>query len=326
MDFTTVSAKVFGAESPDVQIPAMVREDGAESEAYIPKIDGTYTFDRNNLSVVNTFLNGAWNEGSTEGLQLIGPTGSGKTSLIEQVCARLNVPLISVTAHERMEVPELISSIVAFEGSTMTVDGPLTMAMRNGWPFVLNESDLVESGTATGLNDIIERGFTVIPSTNEVVRAAKGFAFITTSNTSGGGDEMGAYVGTKVQNLAFRDRFVKVIVDYMDKDTELTLLERKFPSTPSQALAGFIAVANMVRDSFKAGTGLDVTMSTRTLVRWVRLTAQFAGMERRGHQPIHYAMDLALANGTSEAVSETLHSMIQQHIGVDRYVTANAGA
>ncbi|AGG89011.1 AAA family ATPase [Rhodanobacter denitrificans] len=325
MQFTTVSAKVFGDESPDVQIPAMVREVGQESEAYIPAIDATYTFDRNNLSVVNNFLNSAWTEGTKEGLQLIGPTGSGKTSLIEQVCARLNVPVVSVTAHERMEVPELISSIVAFEGSTMTVDGPLTMAIRNGWPFVLNESDLLESGTATGLNDIIERGFLVIPSTNELVRAAQGFAFIATSNTGGAGDDLGAYVGTKVQNLAFRDRFLKVVVDYMDEPTELKLLERKFPSTSVQVLKGFIAVANMIREGFKAGTGLDVTMSTRTLVRWVRLTGQFAGIERRGHQPIHYAMDLALANGTSAAVSESLHSMIQQHIGVDRFVTANTG-
>lgn len=325
MDFTTVSARVFGAESPDVQIPAMVREPDTEADAYIPAVDPSYEFDRNHLSVVNTFLSTAWSEGSREGLKLIGPSGSGKTSLIEQVCARLNAPVVSVTAHERMEVPELISSIIAIDGSTLTIDGPLTQAMRNGWVFVLNEDDLLEPGTATGLNDIIERGFVTIPSSNEVVRAQPGFAFVTTSNTGGAGDETGLYVATKVQNLAFRDRFIKVVVDYMEEPKELALLQRKFPDVAESILRSFVGVATLVRSAFKQGTGLDVTMSTRTLVRWIRLTVQFAGMEARGINPAHYAMDLALANGTSGAVAESLHTMVQQVLGVERTVPAQGG-
>lgn len=316
MKFTTISAKVFGHESPDVQIPAMEREKGSESEARIPDIDDGYEFDRNHLSVVNAFLNAAWTEGSREGLKIIGPTGSGKTSLFEQVCARLNVPVVSVTAHDRMEVPELISSIVAVEGSTLTVDGPLTQAMRNGWPFVLNEDDLLEPGTSTGLNDIIERGFVVVPSTNEVIKAAPGFAFVTTSNTGGAGDETGLYVSTKVQNLAFRDRFIKLVVDYMPAQKELALLKKKFQDVPDTALKGFIDVANMIRDAFKEGTGMDVTMSTRVLLRWIRLSCQFSGMASRGISPVHYAMDLALANGLSAGVYTSLHQMVEQVIGV----------
>lgn len=315
MQFTTVSAKVFNPFGPDVALPAMVREEGSESEAFIPRIDADYEFPRDNLGVALTFLAGAWQDGPTEGLKLIGPTGSGKTSLIEQVCARLNVPLVSVTAHERMEVTELVSNIIAVEGSTLTVDGPLTQAMRNGWVFVLNEDDLLEPGTATGLNDIIERGFVTIPSTNEVVRAAPGFAFVTTSNTGGAGDEAAAYLGTKVQNLAFRDRFIKLIVGYMPEDKEIALLAKKVPNVPAASLKAFVDVANKIRGAFQDGTGMDVTMSTRSLVRWVRLTGQFSGMAARGVAPVHYAMDLALANGTSAAVSTSIHQIVTQVIG-----------
>jgi len=320
MQFTTKSARIFGADRPDVQITAMAREANAESNNFIPNIKPNYVFDRDRLTVVNAFLMSAWADGDEEGLQLIGPTGSGKTSIIEQVCARLDAPVMSITAHDRLEVPELISNIVAVKGSTLTVDGSLTMAMREGYVFVLNEIDLVEPGTLTGLNDILERGFVVVPGTNELVRAAPGFAFVTTSNTGGGGDETGMYGGTRVQNLAFRDRFIKLMVDYPDKDTEMGILEGYFPGMDKRVAGGFIDVANMVRSAFMAGTGMDVTFSTRTLIRWVRLTAQFGGMQDRGVSPVHYALDLALANGTSEAISETLHTMVQQVIGVARHV------
>ena len=320
MQFITKSAQIFGADKPDVQIPAMAHEADSEAISFIPKLDPNYTFERDRLTVVNSFLQTAWSEGAREGLQLIGPTGSGKTSLIEQVCARLDVPCMSITAHERMEVPELISTVVAVNGSTLTVDGPLTQAMREGYVFVLNEIDLVESGTLTGLNDILERGFVVVPGTGELVRAVPGFAFVATSNTGGGGDETGLYAGTKVLNLAFRDRFIKLNVGYPEKDVEVGLLGRIFADMDARVLEGFVDVARMVRDAFMAGTGMDVTFSTRTLIRWVRLSAQFAGMQARGVSPVHYALDLALANGTSEAISESLHAIVQQVIGVERIV------
>lgn len=326
MKFTKKSAKVFGAERPDVQITAMVREPGTDSEAFIPRAEENYTFDRDRLSVVLTFLQSSWAEGAIEGLQLIGPTGSGKTSLIEQVCNRLDVPVVSFTAHDRLEVPELIFTREAVNGSTLTIDGPLTDAMRNGYVFVLNEIDLLEPGTATGLNDILERGFVVIPSTNELVRAAPGFAFVATSNTGGGGDEAGMYVGTRVQNMAFRDRFIKLYVDYLSEEAEISLLANRFKDLSPALLKGFVDVAKMIREAFMAGTGLDVTMSTRTLIRWVRLSGQYHGMQSRGISPVHYALDLALANGTSDAVQTSLHGMVQQVMGVEHHVSTAAVA
>lgn len=325
MQFTTKSAKVFGSDRPDVPLMAGLVVPGSEDAEWVPKIDPDYHFAGDNLSVVLTFLKDAWTNGPTEGIQFIGPTGSGKSSLIEQICARLDVPLISLTAHGRMEVPDLISTMVAANGTTLTVDGPLTMAMRNGYVFVLNEVDLLDPSTTTGLNDILERGFLVVPNTNELVRAAPGFAFVVTSNTAGGGDEMGVHVGTQVQNLAFRDRFLKVYVDYMDAAAEEAMLLRAFPSLDHQAAETFVKTANLIRDAFKAGTGMDVTMSTRVLKRWIRLTTAYASMTARGKTPVHFAVDIALANGTSQEVSQSIHTMVEQTFGVGATMPAAAG-
>jgi len=325
MQFTTKSAQVFGAERPDVPLTAMVRDGGSEHDAWIPSLDPEYHFQGDALSVTLTFLEMAWKTGPKEGLQYIGPTGSGKTSLIEQVCARLDVPMVSITANNRMEVADLVSSMVAAGGSTITVDGPLTMALRHGYVFVLNEVDLLDPGTTTGLNDILERGFVVVPGTNELVRAVPGFAFVVTSNTAGGGDEFGVYNGTQVQNLAFRDRFVKVIVGYMDDGAEVAMLEKAFPKIGRKMAETFVAVANMIRGAFTSGSGMDVTMSTRVLKRWVRDTTTYAGMAARGRTPVHFSLDLALANGTSPEVQEALHQMVTQAFGVGPQTTAQGG-
>lgn len=300
-----------------VTLPAIPMEvpEAIELADFIPEPKTHYVFSRDNLMVMLNFLRSVWTEGATEGLQLIGPTGSGKTSLPEQVLARLRVPLISVTGHDRLEVDDLIYQTVATGGSTITLDGPLTVAMRSGVPFLLNEIDLLDPGTLTGLNDILERGFVLIKQTNELVKARKGFCFIVTSNTAGGGDETGLYVGTRVQNLAFRDRFQKVVIGYPDPEVEKNILVGAF-KIPDQVAESFVKVATMIRSAFEAGKGMDVTMSTRTLTRWVNLAVMYQEISKRGKTPVLYAVDLALANGTSPAVMTSIHEMITQVFGV----------
>jgi cobaltochelatase CobS len=96
----------------------------------------------------------------------------------------------------------------------------------------------------------------------------------------------------------------------------MELLQRAYPTVAAQVLLGFRKVAAAVRDAFVAGSGMDVTMSIRTLKRWIRDSERFAGMAQRGLNPVHFAMDLALGNGTSPAVQTTLHQLVTQIIGV----------
>lgn len=311
------SAKVFGEDFPE-NVAVYGRDLAADSHMreWVPKLNPSYRFPKEKLTVVLNFLTQQWTGFTNDALHLVGPTGSGKTSLLEQVCARLDSPMVSVTGHERMEVAELISSITAINGSTMTVDGPLTMAMREGAVFVINEIDLMDPGTLTGLNDIIERGFVVIASTNELVRAAPGFAFVATSNTGGAGDEFASYVGTRILNVAFRDRFTTIRVDYMPKEEELAMLAQAMPDVDKTVFPVFVDTANLVRDAYKSGSGLSVPMSTRTLIRWVRHTVTYQGMAQKGVTPIFYALDLAIGNNLTEAERTSLHEMLKQTSGL----------
>ncbi|OJY94356.1 MAG: hypothetical protein BGP25_05040 [Lysobacterales bacterium 63-13] len=307
----------FGAEFPNVQLIGQQFEAGDPALNFVPKIDQNYTFDRDALADVLNYLQECWNGGTSEAQMLIGPTGSGKTSLIHQVCARLGAPVMDVTGHGRLEIPQLLYSKIAVDGTTMTLDGPLTAALAKGMVFLLNEIDLIEPETLTGLNDVLEYQRVVIEDDGRLVRAERGFAFIATCNTAGGGDDTGMYAGTKVQNIAFRDRFRKSLVDYRDEASELAVLQRLFPSIDQKLAEKFVKVANLVRNAFKDGsTGMDVTLSLRTLIRWVKLTSANSGQQAKGRSPVHYALDRALAFGTSPGTYEALHQMVSQEFGV----------
>lgn len=307
----------FGAEFPNVQLIGHQFEAHDPALAWVPALDENYTFHRESLGDVLNFLQEVWDGRTKDAQMLMGPTGSGKTSLVRQVCARLGAPLVEVTGHGRLEIPQLLYSKIAVDGTTMTVDGPLSMALDKGWPFLFNEIDLVESETLAGANDVVEYQRVVIEDDGRLIEAQPGFAFFATCNTGGGGDATGFYSGTKVLNIAFRDRFRKVMVDYPDATSEVALLKKLMPNFDTKLAAKFVEVANLVRHAFLDGSsGMDVTLSTRTLIRWVSLTAANDGQQAKGLSPVHFALDRALAFGTAPGVYEALHQMTEQVFGV----------
>ena len=326
-----MSASIFGEEfsssdGNDVLVTGMDIAPGDSRESFIPKVNPEYKFRRDKLREVLNFFLLSWQEGPSLGLHLKGPTGSGKTSLIEQVCARLRVPLVSYTCHERTEVQDLISSVVAVNGSTLTVDGPLTMAMRSGMPFIANEIDAPAPGTLIGLNDIIERGMVVIPESGEVVKAEPGFVFVATSNTGGQGDDLGVHAGTQIGNIAFWDRFVTTLVGYMDPAEEIDLLQKANPTLKKEACKIFIDTANLVREAFVKGSGLSCPFSTRKVIQWMKLTGVYRGMASKGISPPHLALDLVLGNNLSEGERVTLHKIFEQVSGVPEKPEVQAAA
>lgn len=313
----------FGSQFPDVPLIGCTGTE-ADMQALVPKVDENYYFNRDALGDVLNHLQDVWSGQTREPMMVMGPTGSGKTSLIQQVCARLNAPVIEVTGHGRLEVPQLLYSKVASSGSTLTLNGPLTQAMSEGVVFVFNEIDLVEPDTLTGLNDILEYHRVVIEDDGRLIEAQPGFAFFATANTGGGGDETGLYGGTKVMNLAFRDRFRKLVVDYPDTKAEEQLLSTVFPKLDVTLRDRFIEVASLVRGAFNdPAASMEVTMSTRTLIRWIRLTESFNGQTQKGRSPVHYALDRALAFGTGKGVYDALHQMVEQVFGVPAMINTS---
>ncbi|WP_174411270.1 AAA family ATPase, partial [Desulfovibrio psychrotolerans] len=222
-------------------------------------------------------------------LYIFGPTGSGKTSLVRQLAARLNYPVFDVTGHGRLEFPDLAGHLAVHNGSMTFQYGPLALAMRYGGIFLLNEMDLLDPATATGLNGVLDGGPLCIPENGgEIIHPHPMFRLVATANTNGASDDSGLYQGTLRQNIALMDRFWLCEVGYPASITEEGLLERVAPAIPSDIRKTMVSFANEVRrlfvgesDTQKHGETIEVTFSTRTLIRWATLTIRFQPLARQ---------------------------------------------
>lgn len=252
-----------------------------------------------------------------DGLFLAGPTGSGKTSLVAQVAARLNWPVQSVTCHGRMELHALIGQFVIAKGETVFVHGPLAVAARDGHILILNESDLMDPSELAGLNDIIEGQPLVIPENGgEVIRPHPKFRVFATGNSAGAGDGSGLYQGVLRQNLAFMDRFRVIHVGYPDPEIEKEVVKRAVPKLAEQIIDKMVVVAGEIRRLFmgagaEGGPELTVTMSTRTLVRWATLSLAFKGAPKA----IEYALTQALTARAEPEQKEAIHRIAEDVLG-----------
>ena len=278
---------------------------------FIPDVDSDYVFRKEILSdVLSWYMMGA-----NDGLYLTGPTGSGKSSIILQTAARLNIPVLVVTGHSRLETPELVGHHVIVNNSMEYVYGPLALAMKEGYWFLLDEIDLLDPATAAGLNGIVEgRPLTIPEKGGEVIKPAPGFRFIATANTAGSGDRSGLYQGTLRQNGAFLDRFWMVEVDYPDEVQEKQILAKAMPSLADTVREALVSYANEIRKLFIKGE-IEVTFSTRTLVRWAKLVYLFRPASAEGKNPIIHALDRALGYRAEPESREALHELAQRVFG-----------
>jgi cobaltochelatase CobS len=215
-----------------------------------------------------------------------------------------------------MELSDLIGQFVLKEGNTEFVHGPLAVAMREGHLLILNEIDLMDPAELAGLNDVIEgQPLVIAQNGGEVLRPHPMFRVFATANSAGSGDPTGLYQGVLRQNLAFLDSFRVMNIGYLDAKTELALLGRALPSLPSEITEKMVAVANEIRRLFLGDEAnhaeLTVTMSTRTLLRWARLTLAFRGAPR----PIQLAMDNALTGRCEPDQSEAIQRIAEAHLG-----------
>ncbi|WP_051785963.1 AAA family ATPase [Endozoicomonas numazuensis] len=268
-----------------------------------------YVFDRDRLRKLLAFLDNP--EG--DGLFLCGSTGCGKTSLVSQAAARLHWPVQMVPVHGRLELDDLLGQKVLDKGSTPFQYGALSIAVKDGHILILDEMDVADPAELAGLYDLLDGAPLVLAQNGgEIIPVHPRFRFVATGNSAGAGDGSGLYQGVLRQSLAWLDRFRVIAVDYPDELTEMMILNQVVPDLPVVVREKMVKLSNEVRRLFtgdtdgRAGEGesqLSVTLSTRGLVRWARLSLRFQGAPR----VFEYALEQALTARVEPAERQAIH-------------------
>ena len=349
------SITVDGFEIPD---PATLADPVAQQyaaflRAAVPPIDPYYQFRKDLVRDIRYW----WLTGEGDVLLLWGPTGSGKTSVFEQWCARLGIPLFMAKGHRRFEPMEAFGQFVGGEnGTTPWVDGPVTLAARYGLPCIINEYDRMAADRTIVFNDVFEgRSFPIPGKSGEVVTPQPGFRVAITANTNLVEDLSGNYGTANTHDISILERIVALHVGYPSDDTEAKLLEKELEqfsddllsywfdqegikiSTPQgmkegsainrgEFIQGLLEVAKKIRAQSKDGgntsdSALERTMSTRILRKWARHSvAQASAPEKLGLSALHLALKKYLSSLSTESTRIVLHQAVENVFGVGEVV------
>ena len=281
--------------------------------AYTPQIDQDYILHDASRDIIVWFLS------KPEPLYVYGPLGSGKSSTIKQLAARLNYPVFEVTGHGRLEFSDLVGHLTVNQGNMTYEYGPLALAMRYGGLLLLNEIDLTAPEVAAGLNSVLDGSpLCIAENGGELITPHPLFRFAATANSNGAGDDTGLYQGVQRQNAAFLDRFILCELGYPLAPVEQQLLKTRYPSLPQDLCDKMVSYANEVRNLFMGeatntlSNTIEVTFSTRSLLRWAQLTLRYQPLARQGIQPVAYALDRALAYRACRETRAMLHELVQR--------------
>lgn len=240
--------------------------------SFIPAINEAYVIDK---ELASNILR-AWE--LNEKVLCFGPTGAGKSSLIEQLCARTGRPFVRVNCTGDMDSSMIFGQLTAKDGSTHWVDGAVTEAVRYGAVFAWDEWDVTPPEISMGLQWLLEDDGKLFlkempgSTTEKQIIPHEHFRIVAIGNTQGQGDESGAHAGTNVQNSATLDRFgTAVYIDYLRPDIEETMLKNKFATINGKAVKELVKLANLIRTGYKAGQ-FSLTMSPRALFSICRKT------------------------------------------------------
>jgi len=257
--------QTFGINS-DMEVDAF-----SKKSEYVPEIDKNYKFDRDTtLAIISGF---AFNKR----VLVQGYHGTGKSTHIEQIAARLNWPCIRVNLDSHVSRIDLIGkdAIVVKDGKQITEfkEGILPWSIQNPVALVFDEYDAGRPDVMFVIQRVLEAegNFTLLDK-NKVIKQNKFFRLFATSNTVGLGDTTGLYHGTQQINQGQMDRWnIVTSLNYLslDKEMEIILAKNKNLNNPKgkEIVSSMIKVASLTRKGFITGD-ISTVMSPRTVLHW----------------------------------------------------------
>ena len=267
-------SETFGFESQN-KAPAF-----SVANEFVPDLDPAYRFDP--LTTRAILAGFAHNRR----VMIQGYHGTGKSTHIEQVAARLNWPLVRVNLDSHVSRIDLIGkdAIVLKDGQQITEfrEGLLPWALQRPVALVFDEYDAGRPDVMFVIQRILEAsGKLTLLDRNKVIRAHPWFRLFATTNTVGLGDATGLYHGTQQLNQGQMDRWsIMATLNYLDHDAEEEIVLAKMPSLQNEKgralVSAMVRVADMSRNAFMNGD-ISTVMSPRTVLTWAENTQIFDG-------------------------------------------------
>ncbi|HLO19905.1 MAG TPA: cobaltochelatase subunit CobS [Sphingomicrobium sp.] len=255
----------FGIDS-DMEVPAY-----SKADEHVPDIDPDYRFDRpTTLAVLAGFA-------KNRRVIVTGYHGTGKSTHIEQVAARLNWPMVRVNLDSHISRIDLIGkdAIVIKDGNQVTEfrDGILPWALQHNIALVFDEYDAGRPDVMFVIQRVLEvSGRLTLLDQSRVIRPHPAFRLFSTANTVGLGDTTGLYHGTQQINQGQMDRWnIVATLNYLPHDAEVEIVLAKVPSYNDddgrRRISAMVALADLTRAGFINGD-ISTVMSPRTVMTW----------------------------------------------------------
>ena len=255
----------FGLDS-DMRVPAF-----SKASEHVPQRDDTYRFDPDTtLAILAGF---AYNRR----VMIQGYHGTGKSTHIEQVAARLNWPCVRINLDSHVSRIDLIGkdAIVLRDGKQVTEfrEGILPWAVQHACALVFDEYDAGRPDVMFVIQRVLEvEGRLTLLDQSRVIRPHPAFRLFATANTVGLGDSTGLYHGTQQINQAQMDRWnIVATLNYLEHDAEVQMVVAKLTAYDTKAgrarVGAMVTLADLTRRGFIEGD-LSTVMSPRTVLSW----------------------------------------------------------
>jgi len=266
-DITVSARDVFGIDS-DMEVPAF-----SQADSHVPDIDDAYRFDHDTtMAILAGFAH-------NRRVMVQGYHGTGKSTHIEQVAARLKWPCIRINLDSHISRIDLVGkdAIVLQDGQQVTEfrEGILPWALQNPTAIVFDEYDAGRPDVMFVIQRVLEvEGKLTLLDQNRVITPHPYFRLFSTTNTVGLGDTTGLYHGTQQINQGQMDRWnIVTTLNYLPADSEIEIALAKCPdyadAEGKETVAAMVELADMTRAGFINGD-ISTVMSPRTVITWAQ--------------------------------------------------------